>query len=543
MKQTLEGNIIDIFKREIFPGEIHFEDGIITSIIPNNKTYEHYISPGFIDSHVHVESSMLIPSEFARLALANGTVAVVSDPHEIANVLGINGVKFMIENGKKVPLKFFFTAPSCVPATPFETSGANLNEKDIDKLMNEEPIVALGEMMNFPGVINEFEDVIAKLNITKKHNLPIDGHIPGVIGEPLQKYAKFGISTDHECSTLEEAEEKLKLGMNILIREGSAARNFEALYPLINSNPDSVMLCTDDSHPDDLINHGHINKILKLGIEKNIDIFKLWRAATINPVNHYNIPVGLLRIGDTADFIIIEDLVNLKIKETYINGELVFSNQRVLFDKITENTVNNFKRIEHIKIDDLKIKNIDKPVNVIECYDGSLVTGSFSSILQSQNNYLIPDLNKDILPISVINRYTESKPSNGFINGFGLRKGAIASTVAHDSHNIIAIGSNYESLQIAINELIESKGGICFVNDKDRYIIPLPYAGLMTNEDGYTVAKKYELINKAVQSSGCKLKAPFMTLSFMALLVIPELKIGDKGLFDINKFDFIDIYV
>lgn len=542
MKQILEGNIIDIFNKEIYPGEIQFENGTIINITKNENSYDYYISPGFIDSHVHVESSMLIPSEFARLALANGTIAVVSDPHEIANVLGINGVKFMIENGKKVPLKFFFTAPSCVPATPFETSGANLNADDLDKLMQEEPIVALGEMMNFPGVINEFDDVIGKLNITKKHKLPIDGHIPGVSGPSLEKYVKFGISTDHECFSIEEAEEKLNLGMKILIREGSAARNFDALCSLISKHPDMVMLCTDDSHPDDLINHGHINKILKLGIKKNIDFFDLLRAATINPVNHYNIPVGLLRIGDPADFIILEDLIDLKIKETYINGEPVYSNQRIVFDKIIEKPVNNFERKDHIDIESLKIEDKNKPVKIIECYDGSLITGSFITSLKSENNYLLPDINKDILPISVINRYSNSGISNGFISGFGLRQGAIASTVAHDSHNIIAVGSNYESIQTAINELIDCKGGICYVNDKDRFIIPLPYAGLMTDEDGYTVAKHYEIINNAVLSSGCKLKSPFMTLSFMALLVIPELKIGDKGLFNINSFDFIDIY-
>jgi adenine deaminase len=542
MKQIIEGNLIDIFKKEIFAGEIEIENGKIVDIRSNNKSYQHYISPGFIDSHVHVESSMLIPSEFARLALANGTVAVVSDPHEIANVLGIDGIKFMIENGKKVPLKFFFTAPSCVPATPFETSGAVLSAEDIEQLMQEEPIVALGEMMNFPGVINEFKDVISKLNVTKKHKLPIDGHIPGVIGSDLEKYVKFGISTDHECFTLEEAEEKLNLGMKILIREGSAARNFEALYPLIEKYPDMIMLCTDDSHPDDLINNGHINKIIKLGLDKNINFFDLIRAATLNPVKHYNLPVGLLQIGDPADFIIIEDLQNLKIKETYINGEPVYSNQRIVFEKISENPVNNFNRIEHINIESLKLEDKNKPVKIIECYDGSLITGSFSTSLDSENKYLLPDINKDILPISVINRYSNSTISNGFISGFGLRQGAIASTVAHDSHNIIAVGSSYESMQVAINELIDCKGGICYVNDKDRFIIPLPYAGLMTDEDGYTVAKQYETINKTVQSSGCKLKAPFMTLSFMALLVIPELKIGDKGLFDINSFDFIDIY-
>jgi adenine deaminase len=542
MTQKIEGNIIDIVNKKIFPGTIHIANGIITEIVPNQNDYEHYISPGLIDAHVHVESSMLIPSEFARLALANGTVGVVSDPHEIANVLGINGVKFMIENGKTTPLKFFFCAPSCVPATPFETSGATLTASEIDQLMTEEPIIALGEMMNFPGVINEFEDVISKLNVAKKHKLPIDGHIPGVVGADLEKYVKFGISTDHECFSLEEAEEKIKLGMKVLIREGSAAKNFEALYPLIDTHSDMVMLCTDDSHPDDLINEGHINKILKLGVAKNIDIFNLLRAATINPITHYNLPVGMLRKNDPADFIVFDNLQEFNIIETYINGLPAFSHNRITFEKPKTLPINNFKRTQHITIDDLSIQDKSCPVHIIEASDGSLLTSSFTATLKAENNILLADSDKDILHISVVNRYTNSGASNGFITGFGLKDCAIASTIAHDSHNIIAIGTDLDILAKAINEMIDTKGGICFISGKDCFTLPLEYAGLMTDLDGRKLAKIYEAINKAVLCSGCKLKSPFMTLSFMALLVIPELKIGDKGLFNINTFNFVDIY-
>ena len=542
MNQSIEGNIVDVIKKRIFSGKIIIENGKIKSIEPNNNTYDHYICPGFVDSHVHVESSMLIPSEFARLALSSGTVAVVSDPHEIANVLGIEGVKFMIENGNTVPLKYFFCAPSCVPATPFETSGAELSASDIDKLMNEHPIIALGEMMNFPGVIQGFSDVIDKLNVSKKHNLPIDGHIPGVMGDDLEKYANFGISTDHECFSIDEALEKIELGMKILIREGSAARNFEALFPLIDKYPEMVMLCTDDSHPDDLVNKGHINKILRMGVKQGVNIFNLLRAATINPIKHYNLPVGILQEGDMADFVVLNNLTEFNIIETYIDGKPAFSNNRILFNHIETKEINNFNRNTHITAKELLLEDKNCAIKVIEAMDGSLLTSSFTSKLESADGYLKADSTKDILHISVLNRYQESKPVNGFINGFGLKNCAIASTVAHDSHNIIAIGTNPEILADSINELIDCKGGIVFVNGHNRYIIPLEFAGLMTNMDGQKVAHLYEAINTAVSASGCKLKAPFMTMSFMALLVIPELKIGDKGLFDINSFDFVDIY-
>ncbi|MDD2385958.1 MAG: adenine deaminase [Bacteroidales bacterium] len=538
----IEGQIVDVFNREIFPGEITIENNKIKSIIKKETTSEFYILPGLIDAHVHIESSMLIPSEFAKLAVSNGTVGVVTDPHEIANVMGIEGVKFMIENSESTPLKTYYCAPSCVPATPFESSGAILSSTDIETLFRDFKLKVLGEMMNYPGVIYNDEEVHAKLKIAKKYNALIDGHIPGIKGEDLEKYISAGISTDHECFDIEEAIEKINLEMKVLIREGSAARNFETLFPLISKFNDMVMLCTDDSHPDDLIKYGHINKILKLGIKHNIDIFDLLQAACINPVKHYNLEIGLLRENDLADFIIVDNLADFNILETYINGEPVFSHGRVLFNTEKVKPINNFKA-EKISPNQISIKDKNKSIKVIEVIDKELITRSFSETLKSENGKLISDTEKDILKIVVYNRYKKtSKPQVGFINGFGLKKGAIATSIAHDSHNIIAVGVNDKEITKAINEIIEHKGGLTYVNDNDYYTLPLEFAGLMTQQNPNEVAELYGKINKTINANGCNLSSPFMTLSFMALLVIPELKIGDKGLFDVTKFEFTDVY-
>ncbi|NLA23978.1 MAG: adenine deaminase [Bacteroidales bacterium] len=543
--KKIEGNLIDIYKDEIYPAIILInEKGIIEEIRKTEKTYNHYIAPPLIDAHVHVESSMLIPSEFAKLAVRCGTVAVVSDPHEIANVNGIKGVNFMIENGKTVPLKFYFTAPSCVPATEFETSGHKINAEDLDKLFATNEMIALGEMMNFPGVINDFKDVIAKLDVAKKWNKPIDGHIPGITGEDLKKYIKAGISTDHEAYMLSEALEKINLGMKILIREGSAAKNFNELASLIDSHNEMCMLCTDDSHPDELIQFGHIDKIIRLGIEKGLSIFNLLRAASINTIKHYKLNVGCLRVGEPADFILIDSPKSFEIKQTYINGECIFDNGRILFTSETPKPINNFVLENNFSEDEIKvIPQKNKKLRIIKCFDGSLLTEEIHETALVENNNVISNTEKDILKIVVINRYNKSKPAIGFIQGFGLKRGAIASSVCHDSHNIIALSTDDTSIIKAINELIENKGGITCVSDKDYFTIPLPYAGLMSAQSGISIAKDYNTLNNIVKSMGCTLTAPFMTLSFMSLLVIPNLKIGDKGLFNITKYDFQDLWV
>lgn len=538
----IQGNIVDVLNRRIFKGEITIADSKITSIVEKENNSEHYILPGLVDSHMHIESSMLIPSEFSKLAIQNGTVGIVTDPHEIANVLGIDGVKFMIKNSKQSPLKTYYCAPSCVPATGFETSGAILDSEDIENLFKEYKLKALGEMMNYPGVIFDDTEVHKKIEIAKKYNAKIDGHIPGITGKDLEKYIQSGISTDHECFTIEEAINKIELGMKVLIREGSAARNFDALYPLISKFNDMVMLCTDDSHPDDIIKYGHINKILKMGLKHKIDLFDLLYTASVNPILHYNLDIGLLRENDSADFIIVDNLEEFNILETHINGKPVFSNGRLLFETIKEKPINNFKA-GIIDIKKIEVEDKNKEVKIIEVIDKELITNSFTTKLNSIDGKLQTNVTKDILKIVVYNRYIEnSKPQVGFINGFGLNKGAIATTIAHDSHNIIAIGTSDEEIVNAINEIVEHKGGLTYVVEKDYYTLPLEFAGLMTQANPKDVSEMYEKLNNVIKSNGSKLTSPFMTLSFMALLVIPNLKIGDKGLFDVSKFEFTDLY-
>lgn len=540
--KKFEGNIVDLFERKIYKGEVIVENGKITAINPKDTISESYILPGLIDAHVHIESSMLIPTEFAKLAVKNGTVAVVTDPHEIANVLGVEGVEFMIKNSELSPLKTFYSVPSCVPATSFETSGATLSAEDIDYLFKKYNLLVLGEMMNYPGVIFDDADVLAKLSVAKKYGAKIDGHIPGINGDQLKKYVEAGISTDHECFTIEEAIEKIKLGMKVLIREGSAARNFDELFPLISKFNKMVMLCTDDSHPDDLLKYGHINKILKMGIKQQINIFDLLIASCINPVEHYNLPVGLLRQNDPADFIIVDNLTDFTILETVINGQTVYSNNRVLFSSKKIDPINKFLA-KPISTSDISIAPQKTKIKVIEVLDKELVTRSFLVKPTVENNNIISNIEKDILKIVVYNRYTENtKPMVGFITGFGLNSGAIATSVAHDSHNIIAVGCTDEEITNAINEIVANKGGLTYVKNKDYYTLQLEFAGLMTQQAPEIVADIYEKLNTTIKANGSKLTAPFMTLSFMALLVIPELKIGDKGLFDVTKFQFTDLF-
>ena len=541
----IKGQIIDLFNRTIFSGEIVVEDGHISQIIKLNNAPNQFILPGLIDSHVHIESSMLIPSRFAEMIVPRGTIAVVSDPHEIANVMGEEGIQFMIDDGKTVPLKFFFGAPSCVPATSFESSGAILNAEATEKLLDNPDIYFLSEMMNYPGVVSGDKDVMAKIDAARKRNMKIDGHAPGLSGEDLQKYISAGISTDHECFSLNEAKEKIALGMKIQIREGSAARNFEALAPLFQTNPESVMLCTDDSHPDEIEKSGHIDRLIKLGLKHEINIFDLLRSATVIPVQHYNLPVGLLRINDPADFIVIDSLENFNILESYINGELVYNNHQGIKFSIPEiKPINRFRN--NIISSDDTIATLPKnkeSVKVIEIHDGELVT---SKLLWKpdicENRIINSDIPKDILKIVVVNRYENTPPAVGFVKNMGIKQGALASSVAHDSHNLIAIGVDDNSICEALNLLIRHQGGICAVDNNSSLLLELPVAGLMSAQNGKSVSKQYQLLNDKVHNMGSKLKAPFMALSFLSLLVIPHLKLGDKGLFDVDKFSFTSLF-
>jgi adenine deaminase len=536
----IRGNIIDIESKKKIFGEIIIEDGLIKSIkkMGDVKKDFPFIMPGFIDAHVHIESSMLIPSEFAKLAVVHGTIATISDPHEIANVCGIAGVEYMIENGKTVPFKFHFGAPSCVPATVFETAGATLDANAVDELLSKKEIYYLSEMMNVPGVLNDDDDVFSKIKSAKKFNKPVDGHAPGLRDGNAKKYIEAGISTDHECFTKEEALDKLKYGMKILIREGSAAKNFEALIDLLNEN--EMMFCSDDKHPDSLVK-GHINELCRRAVAKGIDVFKVLKAACINPVKHYKMNVGLLKPGDPADFIIVKNLKDFTVKATYINGELVAENGESKIKTQASAVINNFNCSTR-SVDDFKIKISDFHGETIEALDGQLITNKISIIPKEENEFYVSDTEKDILKIVVINRYNEAPIAKAFIKNFGLKRGAIASSVAHDSHNIIAVGVDDESIYDAVNLIINEKGGISVANHFNaafNKILPLPVGGLMSNEDGYKVAKMYTEIDAAAKKLGSKLSAPFMTLSFMALLVIPHVKLSDKGLFDGDLFQLI----
>lgn len=536
----LHHNLIDILNKEIYPAIISVKNRQIVSIEKTDKKCDGYILPGLIDAHIHIESSMLLPAAFAKIAVQHGTVATVSDPHEIANVCGIEGIDYMIDNGNQVPFHFFFGAPSCVPATSFETSGTVINAAQIDELLSRKEILYLSEMMNYPGVLFEDEEVMKKIAAAKKHNKPVDGHAPGLLGEQAEKYINAGISTDHECFTKEEALGKLKLGMKILIREGSAAKNFEALIDLLNDYEDEIMFCCDDKHPDELLLH-HINHHIKRAIAKDIDLFKILKAACINPVKHYNLPVGLLQKNDSADFIVIDNPTDFNIQSTYIKGELVFENGESKIPTIETTAINQFG-IEKIQEADLKISaEGKKEIQIIEALDGQLITNSSNDTLLAQDGNLVSDTSKDILKMAVINRYQKAEPALAFIKNFGLKKGAIASTVAHDCHNIICVGTNDEEMTAAINTLVENKGGVCVYADEQADVLPLLIAGLMSDKPAKEVGAAYSKLDKKSKELGSTLSAPFMTLSFMALLVIPNLKLSDKGLFDGGKFEFTNL--
>ncbi|SHI84175.1 adenine deaminase [Algibacter luteus] len=532
----IKGNIVDILNKRIFKGEITVENGKIIAISEKEHEVNHFIIPGFIDAHIHIESSMLVPSEFAKIAVKHGTVSTVSDPHEIANVLGIAGVEFMIENGKRVPFKFNFGAPSCVPATSFESAGAVIDSNDIKRLLENPDIKYLAEMMNYPGVLFDDDEVMKKISWAKYFKKPIDGHAPGLRGSEVRKYINAGISTDHECFTLEEALEKLQKGMKILIREGSAAKNFEALIDLLREHYENMMFCSDDKHPDDLI-LGHINQLCAKAVANKIDVYKVLQAACVNPVKHYNLDVGLLKKGDHADFIVVEDLKQFKTLQTYINGELVFDGSESLIKSVAFKNLNNFN-CKTKRVEDFEITSSAKKIRVIEALEGQLVTNELIEETLIENGNLVSNIKDDILKMTVVNRYDDSKPAAAFIKNFGLKEGAIASSVGHDSHNIIAVGVSDEAICQAVNLIIEHKGGICAVSHSEEKIVPLPVAGIMSDKDGETIAKAYASIDNMAKTLGSKLYAPYMTLSFMALLVIPSLKLSDKGLFNGKDFKF-----
>ncbi|WP_326984429.1 adenine deaminase [Chryseobacterium sp. MYb264] len=541
MAFTIKSNLIDIVSKETYPAEITIKDNKISSIERISETLETYILPGFIDAHVHIESSMLVPTEFAKIAVKHGTVGTISDPHEIANVLGISGVEYMIDNARQTPFHFYFGAPSCVPATNFETAGAVIDAEHIDQLLDKKEIVYLAEMMNFPGVIYQDEEVLKKLESAKRHGKPIDGHAPGLMGEEMKTYFSAGISTDHESFGYQEALEKLQHGVKIMIREGSAAKNFETLIPLLKEFPDQIMFCCDDKHPDNLI-ESHIDDHVKRALKLGYDVYDVLRASSYNVIQHYNLPVGLLQIGDKADFIEIDSLEDFNILKTYIDGNVVAEKGESFLSSFEAPIVNNF----HCSLkepSDFKIKSNGEKIRVIETLDGQLITKEIHAESLIVNGFAESNPNEDILKIAVVNRYYDAPVATAFIKNIGLKTGAIASCVAHDCHNIVVVGTNDEDMCKAVNAIIRAKGGISLATETEEMVLELPIAGIMTNLPAEKVAESYIKLDQRAKELGSKLRAPYMSLSFMALLVIPELKLSDKGLFNGKSFEYTDVFI
>jgi len=538
---VLHANLIDIHNREIYPSHITIKDGCINSIKKVKEEASRYMLPAFIDAHVHIESSMVTPVAFSREAVRHGTIGIISDPHEIANVLGEEGVKFMVENAKRTPLKILFGAPSCVPATPFESSGANIDAAGIERMLNIPEVGYLSEMMNYPGVVQDDPEVMKKLKLARRLGVPVDGHAPGVRGEELKKYAGAGITTDHECFSYDEAVDKIGQGMHILIREGSGAKNYKALIPLLKEFPGKVMFCTDDLHPDDLV-QGHINKIVKRTIAEGYDLFDTLRAASLHAQSHYKLEAGLLRVGDPADFILVDSPENMDVLATYINGDPVFIDGSVNIPESATVPVNKFL-IGKIEANQISVQPEEDQMRIIQAIDGELITRQMMATPRVENGNVVSDVENDILKIVVVNRYEKAPPAVGFINGFGLKAGALVSSIGHDSHNIICVGANEKSITESINWVIQHKGGIAVHDGKIVHGLPLEIAGIMSSGSAEYAAGKYKQLSEIAATLGTGLKAPFMTLAFMALLVIPELKMSDKGLFDGTTFSFTPLFV
>jgi len=540
---SIAGHLVDLHERRIRPATVHVQDGVITRIedAAPDDVPDRYLLPGFVDAHVHVESSMLVPSEFARAAVTHGTVATVSDPHEIANVLGVEGVEYMIEDGRDVPFTFAFGAPSCVPATTFETAGAVLDAAAVDRLLARDDVLYLSEVMNYPGVIDRDPELMTKIKSAIRYGKPIDGHAPGLRGDGVEAYASAGVQTDHECVTIEEAREKLAAGMNILIREGSAAKNFDALIPLMEETPDRLMFCSDDKHPDALV-EGHIDALVRRAVAAGHDRFDVLRAACVHPVEHYGLDVGLLREGDPADFIVVGDLDRFDVRETYVHGECVARNGATRIPRKASPVVNRFDA-SPIEPEAFRLDARGETIRVIEAVDNQLVTSEAIVPASIEDGVAVGDPERDVLKIAVVNRYADAPPSVAFVRGFGLSKGAFASSVAHDSHNVVAVGTSDADLARAVNAVIEARGGISAVGQGTTRLLELPIAGLMSDRPYDEVARRYTALSRFVQKDlGSPMDAPFMTLSFMALLVIPQLKLSDQGLFDGETFTFVDVF-
>jgi len=530
-----------VVARTITKGVVQIENGKISAIMPAEEVDEQFILPGLVDAHIHIESSMMLPAEFARYSVVHGTVACVCDPHEIANVCGVEGVDYMIENGRQSPMKFFFGAPSCVPSTHYETSGAVLDAEDVEKLLQRDDIYFLAEMMNFPGVIHQNKQVHLKLQAARRIGKPIDGHAPELSGDDLVAYAAGGITTDHECMTVAEAEAKIALGMKVQIREGSAAKNFDDLLPLLDNHPDKIMFCSDDKHPDDLMKNGHIDALVRRAVAKGYDLMDVLRACSLTPVENYKLNVGLLQPGDAADFIVVNNLVDFEVMKTYIDGVMVSENGVPAFPRFIPTRLINKFNTNQIRIEQLRVAPAGDNLKVIMVDDGQLFTRSELKIPKIINGNVVSDVENDILKLVVYNRYEPSEPAIAFIKNVGLKRGALASTVSHDSHNIVAVGTSDEEIVSAINQIVDTRGGILACHGDRTCLLPLPVGGTMSDDEGCAIAQRYEEVDAMAKELGATLHAPFMTVAFMSLLVIPELKLGDRGLFDGRSFKFVEL--
>jgi adenine deaminase len=533
----ISSNLVDPVARRIRPATLTVALGRIAAI--NWDTIEHatWLLPGFVDAHVHVESALLPPHEFARMAVAHGTVATVSDPHEIANVLGIPGVDFMLDDARDSPFAFHFGAPSCVPATRFDRSGATIGAEGVAALLDRPAIGSLAEMMNYPGVVAGDAEVLAKIAAATARGKPVDGHAPGLRGAALKAYVAAGITTDHECVTLVEAWEKLALGMKILIREGSAARNFDALASLIDDRPNMCMLCSDDLHPDRLA-VGHVDVLVRRALARGSALFDVLQAACVNPVRHYRLPVGLLQPGDRADFIEVDDLARLRVRRVFVDGRLAATDGVTTWPRRPSAMPNRFDTGPKSAADFLirLPEAAGRGVRVIEARDGQLVTGCVTVPARVEEGCVVADPASDVLLIALVDRYGDRPPALALVRSFGLRDGAIASSVSHDSHNVVAVGTSPQALARAVNLVIDARGGLAAVGPAGERLLPLPIAGLMSDRPGPEVAAAYTEIDAFAKALGSRLSAPFMTLSFMALLVIPAFKLGPMGLFDVQRF-------
>jgi adenine deaminase len=536
----ITANRVDVVTGAIAPAAVLVEGGVIREVCPVPRA-EGYLLPGFVDAHVHIESSMLLPSQFARAAVVHGTLATVSDPHEIANVCGREGVELMLRDAARTCFRFHFGAPSCVPATVFETAGAVLDADEVAALLEDPRIGYLSEVMDFPGVLARSETVMAKIAAAKKWGKPVDGHAPGLRGEAVVRYVSAGITTDHECVNREEAVDRIRAGCRVAIREGSAARNFDALQPLIDEYPDDCMLCSDDKHPDELL-LGHINRLVARAIAAGTDPLNAIRAASLNPIRHYGLSLGLLQVGDPADFILTDDLTQFRVRAAYLAGREVARDGQSLLPATTTETINNFAA-PPITREALALRAESDRIRVIEATDGQLITGGGITQATVRDGLAVADPEHDVLKLVVVNRYQAARPAVAFVRGFGLRRGALASSVAHDSHNVVAVGVSDDELCGAINAVIANRGGLSVQAGSQLQVLPLPVAGLMAAGSCETVAADYSRLDRQAKELGSSLRAPYMTLSFMALLVIPSLKLSDRGLFDGNRFEFVPLFV